>query len=915
MNVSTGRLLKAFTFLFLFLAFVHVIPSEAQTIELKDWQMINATEIGRADEKWYDVQVPTTVLNALVKQGVYPDPRIGLNNYLIPDVSDEFNRKHDLAKYNYLKSGRNPWQDPYVFKTQVKLPSSYRGRKVWLTLYGINYRADVWMNGHKVACKDEIVGMFRRFRLDVSDYALAGKENEIVIKTYQVDHPGVPTPGTQLVPMGPPRGNCADLFQDETLKMSGGWDCAPVVRDRNMGIYQKVTISATDEVTIDSPFVSSTLVDTASARLNIKAELVNHSDKTIKGRLDAAVSLLTEIEFPTYIKKMSGKMKPVRVSREVCLAPGEKMTVELDGRDFPQLDIEKPHLWYPNGYGEQWLHHLKLSFTKNGRTSDSKEVDFGIREVKHDFLKNGDDYGRTYYVNGKRIFCKGGWIQPDILLDENAKNIYDQVRLMALAGVNLIGSEDMPSPREEWLEACDRYGVMWWHVFYQCYRMVPGRDNADNPLDKDLAIAGVEDMMLRYRNHPSIISWVGVNEVLMNESLYRRTKAKVKELDTTRDYFPTTSYHWDVAELTPYFLEDLPTGTTDDGGPDYNWEKPEFYFRKINEVHLQMFKNELGTPSMPEYGSLKRFMPNLEKADPMSPIFPLDSTWAEHGAWDANNFCYRSYDNANRTMFGGTPKTVQDYADNAQILNADGYRAMFEAANHRMWDITTGVMIWKINSCWPDVGWQLYDWYLQPNASYYFAKKAMEPRHIQLNAHDFTVSVINAAHSDLSGVKARVKVINYDMSEAWTYEAAVDVAADSYKEVVKVPQNGRYSYNYFVKLELEDVDGKLISDNLYWFYSQHSSLILLPELRKTEIDCDYAVTKQGGEYVIKVSLKNESDKPAFMKRLSVVDADGNDIAPVFWSDNYITLFPGESKNLSARVAVVDANGDISVKAD
>lgn len=318
---------------------------------------------------------------------------------------------------------------------------------------------------------------------------------------------------------------------------------------------------------------------------------------------------------------------------------------------------------------------------------------------------------------------------------------------------------------------------------------------------------------------------------------------------------------------------------------------------------------------MPEYSSLQRFMPNLEKADKESPIYPLDSTWAEHGAWDANNFCYRSYDNAIRTMFGGTPGSVKDYADNAQMLNADGYRAMFEAANHRMWDITTGVMIWKINSCWPDVGWQLYDWYIQPNASYYFAKRAMEPRHIQLNAHDFSVSVINATHGKMSGVRVKAQVRNIDMSTAWEYESTLDVNADSYKEVVKVPRNGKYSYNYFVKLELEDANGNLLSDNVYWFYSQHSSLILLPELRKTALEYDYSVRKDGKEYVIDITLHNSTDKPALMKRVSVTDDSGKEVAPVFWSDNYVTLFPSENKTLSARVAESDVEGKVMIKID
>lgn len=894
----------------LLLLFVFCLSAKAKPIEIRDWKLINSSEVDNPDAKWLDVKVPTTVLNAFVRAGVYPDPRMGLNNYLIPDVSDEFNERLGLSRYNYLASGRNPWQDPYLYKSDIKIPNSYKGKKIWLTLYGINYRADVFVNGHLVADKNEIVGMFRRFCLDITEYAQAGKSNELIIKIYQVDHPGVPTPGTQFVPLGPVRGNCSDIFKDETLKMSGGWDCAPVVRDRNMGIYQKVTLHATDNVSIDSPFVTSTLVDTTLAKLRIRAELKNNSDETIKGNVNAYISLVTEVEFPSYVKNMDGKMRPIKLNKAVTLGPREKKVIELSADEFPELAVKAPHLWYPNGYGEQWLHHLKLTFSQHGRISDSKELDFGIREVRHDFLKNGDEFGRVYYVNGKRIFCKGGWIQPDILLDENEKNIYDQVRLMAHANINIIGSEDMPSPVDAWLDACDKYGIMWWHVFYQCYRMVPGRDNANNPLDHDLAIAEVEDMLLRYRNHPSIVSWVGVNEVLMNEDLYGRTKAKVLELDTTRSYFPTTSYHWDVASLTPYFLEDLPTGTTDDGGPDYNWEKPSYYFEKVNEVHLQMFKNELGTPSMPEYASLKRFMPNLERVDPNSPIYPLDSTWAEHGAWDVNNFCYRSYDNAIRTMFGGSPRSVREYADNAQILNADGYRAMFEAANHRMWDITTGVMIWKINSCWPDVGWQMYDWYLRPNASYYFAKRAMEPRHIQLNSDDFTVSVINAAHSAMSGVRVRASVFNYDMSVAWRFEQVTDVPADSYLEVVEIPKNGKYSYNYFVKLELLDSDGEVLSDNVYWFYSQHSSLLFLPELRKTEVGCDYSVEKDGCEYVFTVQLENLTDRLAFMKSLSLQNVNGEDINPVFWSDNYVTLFPGERKVITARVCESDVCGGI-----
>lgn len=898
----------------------------AQQLELKKWKIKNSSEITAPDrevsqvayqpKEWYPATVPTTVLNALVNEKVYPDPRIGLNNYEIPDASDEFNEKMGLTKYNYLKNNRNPWKDPYWYRTETIIPQSYRGKKIWLTLHGINYRADVWVNGHLVADKKEVAGMFRRFKFDITAYAKPGSNNCIAVKIYQVDHPGVPTPGTQLKVFGPVRGHSYDLFKDETLKMSGGWDCAPVVRDRNMGIYQKVTLDATEDVILENPFVVTTLPqkNTLVADVNIQVEVKNVSNKKVTGKLDALITLVNEVKFPTYTKHMKGSLKPIRLTQNITLGAGEKKTIELSSKDFPSLLIKNPYLWYPNGYGEQYLHHMKLSVRLGNKVSDTKEFDFGIREVSTKLNRIGDEYGRVYYINGKRVFCKGGWIQPDILLEESEKRIYDEARLMAEANINLVSSEDMPSPSEAWLDSFDKYGLMWWHVFYQCFRMMPGTETADNPLDHRLAIDCVEDMMLRYRNHPCITTWIGAVEVLMNESLYRQTKAKVNLLDTTRLYISTTSHHWDVEELTPYLKEEMPTGTTDDGAPDYNWAPPRYFFDKVQEVHLQMFRNELGMPSIPMYSSLKKFIPTVEStANVNSPIFPLDSIWAEHGAWDVSNYCYRSYDNAIRTMFGD-PKNAKEYSDNAQYINADGYRAMFEAANHRMWDITSGVMIWKLNSCWPDVCWQIYDWYLNPNASYYFAKKAMEPVHIQLNANDFKISLINASHETLKDVTVTAKVIDNMMNEVWNYSQKIPVIiANSYKELTNVPQQGKYSYNYFVKLELRDADEKLLSENLYWYYSQHMDFFWFTNLKKPALKQTVNVNRQEGEYKFSIKLKNESGKLSHFNHLVLRNKKTKEeINPVFWSDNFITLFPNEEKTIYATVATSDAGNELPI---
>ena len=1173
--------MKKLLILYPFLLFCLISKADNQ-LKLTNWEIKSTTEISENAEKvsmpsfqatdWYEATVPTTVLNALVKQNVYPDPRIGMNNFLIPDVSDEFNKKMDLAKYSYLGNGKNPWQEPYWYRTTFTLPKQYKNKKIWLNLNGINYRADVWINGHQIGKKEDVVGMFRRFKFDITDY-IQPTQNCIAIKIYQVDHPGTPNPGTQFIAFGPNRGTASDLFKDETLKFTGGWDCAPVVRDRNMGIYQSVTLEATSQVTIEDPYIITTLPqkDTTVADITIKATVHNHSDKMISGKVKATIRLINELVYPSYTRKLAGSMKPISVTLPVTMLPNESKEIILSPQKFSVLSIQNPYLWYPNGYGEQYMHSLDLSFDmNNGKSSDREKVNFGIREVTSELMKNGEEYGRVFFINGKRIFCKGGWIQPDVLLDDSPKRIYDQARLMANANITLIGSEDMPSPSEDWLDSWDKYGLMNWHVFYQCYRMFPGRDNQHNPLNNDLAIACVKDMVKRYRNHPCIIAWFGVNEVLVDEELYHPTKEAVLSLDTTRPYIPTTSISWDVDKLTPYLKPDLPTGTTDDGAPDYNWAPSDYYFDKVEEVYLQMFRNELGMPSVPVYESLKKFIPTIDKpldrrnpiypldsiwaehgawdtnnfcyraydnairtfySDPVSsedyaykgqlvssegyramfeaanhrmwdittgimiwklnscwpdvcwqiydwylspnasyyfskkamepihiqmnantnrisvlnndlaiacvkdmvkryrnhpciiawfgvnevlvdeelyhptkeavlsldttrpyipttsiswdvdkltpylkpdlptgttddgapdynwapsdyyfdkveevylqmfrnelgmpsvpvyeslkkfiptidkpldrrnPIYPLDSIWAEHGAWDTNNFCYRAYDNAIRTFYSD-PVSSEDYAYKGQLVSSEGYRAMFEAANHRMWDITTGIMIWKLNSCWPDVCWQIYDWYLSPNASYYFSKKAMEPIHIQMNANTNRISVINATHQELKSVVAKARIIDYSMKECWAYTDTISVGADQYKELETVPQRGDLSAVYYIKLELEDLNGNLISENLYWRYSQHQNFYWLVNMPKVTLKQDLKLQKQEKEYQITLTLTNDSDKLSFFNHLMIQREKTKEVVnPVFWSDNFISLFPNETRTITATVSIEDLHGE------
>ena len=219
-----------------------------------DGKMISSA--GYAPREWFPTTVPSTVLSALVKNGIYPDPRVGMNSYRIPDSSFEFNQNHDLAQFSHLPDKRNPWRDPWWFRREFTLPKLSADRQAWLHFNCINYRAEVWLNGMQIADTNTMVGMFQRFDFDITAAAKAGA-NALAVKILPVDHPGVPE--TQTETLGRDRGYQKDLMKDVTMVTTVGYDCAPTVPDRNMGIIQNVWVDESGPVVIRHPFVATEL--------------------------------------------------------------------------------------------------------------------------------------------------------------------------------------------------------------------------------------------------------------------------------------------------------------------------------------------------------------------------------------------------------------------------------------------------------------------------------------------------------------------------------------------------------------------------------------------------------------------------------------------------------------------------------
>ena len=890
---------------------------------LKDWRIQSSTQIpqsgdvlssqGFVDSSWVKAEVPTSVLGALVKAGIYPDPHFDLNDLKIPDASDDLNKRLELSKYSHLKGISNPFKDPYWFRTSFIVPEENNGKRVWLNFDGINYRADVWINGKQIVDSTEMAGMFRRFKYDVTQYVNYDTENVVAVRIHQVDNVGTPDPGYMFEPFGPGRGQGEEIFKDVTLKFMAGWDCAPVVRDRNMGMYQDVYLTYTGDVKIENPYIVTDLPlpDTTVANITVSAELKNAGTTMQKGVLKGSIDLLKEIDFYTYKKQMPGNLKTVVFQKEVEIPAGQTVSVTFTPQDFSQLNIKNPHLWWPNGYGQQYLHNLNLTFETSGKVSDTQNTTFGIRKITSTVKELDGEYGRIFWVNGKRIFSRGGFLQPDMMLDMNKKRMYDEARLLAESGVNMIANEDMPSPPEHVMETYDKYGLLMWEVFFQCWTSYPGTESFNNPVDTKLALDNMFDVVKRYRNHPSLVLWCTQVETIVREELYVPLREYIFENDTTRPFIATSSYGWDVEKLTPYMLPDLPTGMTDENEPDYTWYPHPYYYEKILEVKDQMFRNELGVPAVSTLESMRKYIYNLGEGEKSS-IYPLDKTWAYHDAWNdyqGVDYAYKPYDQAIRNQFG-QPNSAEEYIRWAQYINAGSYRVMFEAANHRMWDITTGVMLWKLNAVWPQVLWQIYDWFLNPNAGYYYTKKALEPLHIQMNEHNRMVSVINTIHKTQPNLTADVRVYDFDLNVKWQKQEKFTVEEDRYKELFTVPQPEGITPVYFVRLQLKNEKGDVVSDNFYWLSNDgKNDFRAIAKLPKADLDLSQTTSYRDDETIMTIKVKNTSDKLAFMHRLKITKGEGGDeVWPTFWSDNFLTLFPGEEKTVTASFAKQDLEG-------
>ncbi|MEV4320109.1 CBM35 domain-containing protein [Actinocrispum sp. NPDC049592] len=798
---------------------------------------------------WYPVSARSTVYAGLLQNNVYPDPFFSTRMKDVP-----------TAQFTV----------PWWYRTDVTLDAS--GQRTYLDFSGVLSKADVWVNGTRVATKDEVNGAYTRHDLDVTAQMHEGL-NSVAFKVYP---------------------------NDPNKDLSMGWiDWAQTPPDKNMGIVRDVLVRRSGPVALRGAHVVTKLAaNLAHVDLTVKADVRN----------DSASAVSTVV---------SGTVAGRAITQTVSLAAKEKKTVT-----FGQVGIDNPNVWWPAGMGGQPLYDLDLSASVSGAESDVSHTHFGVREVK---ATNNSSGGRAYTINGKPILVKGGGWSPDLFLRWNQTYVSDKLKYVKDLGLNTVRLEGHIEP-DEFFDLADQYGVLTLPG-WECCDKWEGNNNGSEPgdtwsdADYVIAKASMTSEAERLRDHPSVISF------LIGSDFAPTAKVETNYLDALHAAdWPTPIVPAASAKSSPQ----LGQSGMKMNGP-YDWIPPNYWYDSSHKDAggAERFNSETSAgPDVPTLDTLNRMMSASE----------LNTLWSNPGA--AQYHRSQSSTFANLKLFGnaltgryGAAANLNDFVRKAQLAQYENVRAEFEAHNRNFTNGSnpaTGLIYWMLNSGWTSLHWQLFDYYLDQNGSYYGAKKANEPLHIQYSYDNKSVMVLNQTTSTASGLTATVKLYNLDGTEKFS-QAATGLSVAGYgakTTALTIPAVSGLSTTYLAKLTLTDSSNREVSRNVYWlstaadvidwgstdwYYTPttaYADLKGLSGLAQVSVGATASSANADGTTTTTVTLRNTSSGkvPAFYVDAHVVGAGGAPVLPIQWNDNAVSLWPGESATLTAKYRTADLKG-------
>ena len=716
---------------------------------------------------------------------------------------------------------------------------------MWLNFAGINWKADVFLNGRRLGA---INGAFRRARFDITAIADFDAENILAVYIHGNDTPGEVTVQNQD---NPGRNGGVLGADNPTVHASIGWDWVPTVRGRNVGIYGDVTVSYSDAITISDPWAVTDLdvanKDFSKAAVTIRARLTNSGNQVQRATLQGTI--------------LPDGLEVGFVA--VTLRPGESREVKL-----PVCTLKNPRLWWPNTYGKQPLYTAELkAFTDGTRPSSTQTFRFGVRTFTY-----ATEKPMTIYCNGTRIICRGGnWGMDDANLTATPEDYLKKVRLHAEANLTMIRNWVGMTDHEAFYDACDRYGILIWDDFW----LANPADGPD-PNDQKMFLANARDKILRNRHHAALALYCGRNEGDPPKGLFEELPKLVAALDGTRHYIPHSA-----------------SGTVSGFGP-YGVRDPKWYFGNTPET----LHSERGMPNVPAYESLIAMLTPAH-------AWPIDDVWGMHdftknGAQSCGGFlAYMNHYAA--------PKDLASFAKIAQWVNYENHKALFEPLYTGK---RNGILMWMSQSAWPSMVWQTYDYYYDTNAGYFGLKKANQPVNLILDPRDGSLWLSNATPDERADLTFTVKVFDLAGQLIHTESVTETLPPDSRKVWKKLPAIPGETPVVFIRTAVTAPGGREVADNLTWLNRQkdldYRALAQVP-VASVSLRCS-GLTRKAGMARGTIRLANTSKAPALMVRVKAVKPNGERLLPVYYSDNYLALMPGEKREITFEYAERDAGG-------
>lgn len=635
-----------------------------------------------------------------------------------------------------------------------------------------------------------------------------------------------------------------------TFHASVGWDWITTVRGRESGIWNEVYLSTSGDVGISDPYVATEISQTdGTVSVTPSVFVRNYENHAVEGVL-------------------SGHIGDVDFSKKITIPALTEQEETFKPETFAQLKSKDFKLWWPNGYGSPHLYDAGFTFTPDNH-GESSSIDFkaGLRQME--YVDAGDSL--RLYVNGRRFIPLGGnwgFDEHNLLYRSREYDIAagyhrDMNFTMIRNWVGQVGDE-------AFYDACDRNGIMIWQDFWLA-NPVDGPD----PYNTTLFLDNAEDYVRRMRIHPGIALYCGRNEGMPSDALDRSLRDYVHRLAPGLDYISHSSEHG-----------------VSGGGPYRALPAEEYFKRQSGMIH-----SERGMPNVMNIESLRRTM------SPDS-IWPQSAQWGQHdytllGAQRASDF--------NKLVDEGFGQSAdaEEFARRAQLINYNGYRAMFESTSKSR----AGLLLWMSHPCWPSMVWQTYDYYFDPTAAYFGAKKACEPLHAQYNALTDSIETVNLFAGDRKGITLQATVFDLNGKPVSRKKLQIDSPDDSMAQWIKLGDMVRKAPSevYFLRLQLSDKKGP-ISENLYIMSGKENDYKALSSLSPARPAVKTEISSSDGGKKADVTLHNKSNVPAVFLRLNLKGEDGEQILPAVYSDNYVTLMPGEKRTVTVSWRDEDARG-------